>query len=126
VVFGEVLVILFLRLTWAIYAFFSKCHDLNDHYSYVVMVICVFVTACLFLFFRQTVSINKKLRGNCTMKIVELKLICVVKEGSEQDHINTLTIGGVNPVNILSVDANRKIVLDVIDYEIEEVSDEAC
>lgn len=60
------------------------------------------------------------------MKIVELKLICVVKEGSEQDFINTLTIGGVNPVNVLSVDANRKIVLDVLDYEIEEISDEAC
>jgi hypothetical protein len=89
------------------------------------MVICVFVTVCLFLFSRRTVSINKN-KGELLMKIVELKLICVVKEGGEQDYINTLTIGGVNPVNILSVDANRKIVLDVIDYEIEEVSDEAC
>jgi hypothetical protein len=60
------------------------------------------------------------------MKFVELKLICAVVEGGEQDYINTLTIGGVNPVNVLTVDANRKIVLDVIDYEIEEISDEAC
>jgi hypothetical protein len=61
------------------------------------------------------------------MKLVQLKLICAVAEGEEHDFINnTLTIGGVNPVNVLSVDANRKIVLDVIDYEIKEISDEAC
>jgi hypothetical protein len=60
------------------------------------------------------------------MKLVQLKLICAVVDGGEQDFINTLTIGGVNPVNILSVDANHKIVLDVVDYEIEEVSDKAC
>jgi hypothetical protein len=60
------------------------------------------------------------------MKIVQLKLICAVVDGGEQDYINTLTIGGVNSVNVLSIDTNRKIVLDVIDYEIEDVSDEAC
>lgn len=54
------------------------------------------------------------------MKLVELKLICAVVEGGEQDHINTLTIGGINPVNVLSVDADRKIILDVIDYEIKK------
>lgn len=60
------------------------------------------------------------------MKLVQLKLICAVVEGGEQDYINTLTIGGVNPVNVLTVDANHKIVLNVIDYEIEEISDGAC
>lgn len=60
------------------------------------------------------------------MKIVHLKLVCAVIEEGEQEFINTLTIGGINPINTLTVDADRKIVLDVIDYEIEEVSDEAC
>lgn len=60
------------------------------------------------------------------MKIVHLKLVCAVIEEGEQDLINTLTIGGINPINAFNVNANRKIMLDVIDYEIEEVSDEAC
>ncbi|MGG3920457.1 hypothetical protein ABEV41_00655 [Geobacillus thermodenitrificans] len=61
------------------------------------------------------------------MKIVELKLICVIAEGEEYDFINdTLSIGTIKPVNALSIDGKRKVSLEVIDYEIENVSEEAC